>query len=49
MQAGLLDTYKQPVATRGVLAWILSAVLFAFYLVLYFTEALGPVRPSSGG
>jgi ferredoxin-type protein NapH len=48
MQAGLLDTYQRPVATRGVLAWILSAVLFAFYLVLYFTEALGPIAQAVG-
>ena len=48
MQAGLLDTYRKPALTRGALAWALSAVLSAFYLVLYFTEALTPVARATG-
>jgi len=48
MQAGLLDTYRRPLLTRGALAWALSALLAAFYLVLYFTEALTPVARAAG-
>src|SRR5262245_23254062 len=36
MQAGLLATYQNPVSNRSALAWPLSALLFAFYLLLYF-------------
>ena len=42
MQAGLLDTYHAPVRRRGLTAWALSAVLFAAYLLLYFTEVFTP-------
>jgi polyferredoxin len=35
MQAGLLDTYHHPTRRRGGLAWILSGLLFATYLLLY--------------
>jgi len=35
MHAGLLDTYRRPVSTRGGLAVLLSLVLTAFYLLLY--------------
>ncbi|HET9316713.1 MAG TPA: 4Fe-4S dicluster-binding protein [Vicinamibacteria bacterium] len=48
MQAGLLDTYRRPLLTRGALAWALSAALAAFYLVLYFTEALTPLARAAG-
>ncbi len=36
MQAGLLSTYQHPVRNRNGLAWALSALLMAFYLLLYF-------------
>jgi polyferredoxin len=36
MQAGLLDTYRRPVATRQPIAWACSAALAGFYLLLYF-------------
>jgi ferredoxin-type protein NapH len=48
MQAGLLSTYHETVSNRSPLAWSLSAVLFAFYLLLYFTEALTPVAVAAG-
>ncbi|GDX79256.1 hypothetical protein LBMAG42_10670 [Deltaproteobacteria bacterium] len=35
MQAGLLDTYQRPTRTRGAIAWVLSAVITTFYLLLY--------------
>jgi polyferredoxin len=48
MQAGLLDTYRQPLRTRGALAWALSALLAAFYLAVYFTDVLTPVARAAG-
>lgn len=36
--AGTLGHLKHDLTHRGISAWILSAVLFAFYLVLYYTE-----------
>ena len=36
MQAGLLDTYHRPIATRQPIAWLLSATLVIAYLLLYF-------------
>jgi ferredoxin-type protein NapH len=39
MQVGLLDTYRQPASNRSWLAWSLSALLVAAYLLLYF----GPI------
>lgn len=39
MQAGLLNTYQNPVSHRSAVAWALSAVLFAFYILLYW----GPI------
>lgn len=36
MQAGLLNTYQRPVATRQPVAWACAAALFAFYVALYF-------------
>lgn len=43
MQAGLLNVYRSPVQSRGLLAWVLSAALVAFYVDLYFFEHLSPV------
>src|SRR5687768_12599224 len=40
-----MNTYQHPVSSRQPIAWALSAVLFAFYLLLYFTEHLtGPAK-----
>ena len=36
MQAGLLNTYRQPARNRSALAWGLSALLFTSYILLYF-------------
>jgi polyferredoxin len=36
MQAGLLNTYRNPASNRALLAWVLSALLFASYVLLYF-------------
>jgi polyferredoxin len=48
MQAGLLDTYHAPVRRRGLTAWALSALLFAAYLLLYFTEVFTPAAVALG-
>ncbi|KAA3634784.1 MAG: 4Fe-4S binding protein [Calditrichaeota bacterium] len=37
MQAGLLTTFKSPAKSRGYTAWILSVILFVFYILVYFT------------
>jgi ferredoxin-type protein NapH len=39
MQAGLVHTYQHGVSRRGWLAWALSGLLFAAYVLLYF----GPI------
>ena len=36
MQAGLMNTYQHPASNRSWLAWALSALLFAAYILLYF-------------
>jgi len=36
MQAGLLNTYQHPLSNRSWLAWSLSVLLFAAYILLYF-------------
>ena len=36
MQAGLLDTFHHPTRNRAAPAWVLSALLFVFYILLYF-------------
>ena len=38
IRPGLGDRLAHDVTNRGVTAWLISALLFAFYLVLYFTE-----------
>jgi len=35
MQAGLMDTYRNPVQNRSTLAWLLSGLLAIAYLLLY--------------
>jgi polyferredoxin len=36
LQAGLIHTYRQPASNRSALAWGLSFLLFAAYVLLYF-------------
>jgi hypothetical protein len=36
VQSGLLNTYQQPASNRSWLAWSLSALLVAAYILLYF-------------
>jgi ferredoxin-type protein NapH len=52
VQSGLLTTYRSPIRTRNALAWLVSAALFAFYLLLYlpgsaytpnFPDVLSPI------
>lgn len=42
-QKGTLGWLKHDITHRGVTAWALSAALFAFYVVLYWTDWLDPV------
>jgi len=37
MQTGLMTTFKSSAKTRGAIAWFISALLFAFYILVYFT------------
>lgn len=48
MQAGLLSTYKSGLRTRGMAAWIAAAILFAFYILTYFTSVPDPIARSIG-
>lgn len=48
MQAGLLRTYHVNARTRGRYGWLLSGVLFAFYLLMYFTPLFEPVAKALG-
>jgi len=48
MQAGLLKTFKINARSRGYWAWMLSAALFAFYVLMYFTEFFAPFAESIG-
>lgn len=48
MQSGLLKTYQKSVSSRGGTAWVLALVLFAFYIVIYFTNWLDPVAAKLG-
>jgi len=43
MQAGLLRTYGNSVQRRGSWAWIVSLLLFAFYVIMYFTSLFDSV------
>lgn len=45
---GRLEWLKHDLTNRGLTAWILSAVLFGFYMVLYFTDWLNPVAAALG-
>lgn len=48
MQSGLLSTYQSSVSSRGFGAWILAMVLFAFYIIMYFTAWFDPVAAAMG-
>lgn len=48
MQAGLLSTYQSSVKSRGLWAWGLSALLFAFYILIYFTPVFDPLARALG-
>jgi polyferredoxin len=43
IRPALRDRLAHDIANRGVTAWCVSACLFAFYLILYFTEWLTPI------
>jgi ferredoxin-type protein NapH len=42
-QPGTMGWLKHDITHRGLTAWLLSASLFGFYIVLYWTEWLNPV------
>ena len=47
-----MNTYQQPVSNRSWLAWALSALLFAAYILLYFGPLPGArpaLRPAAAG
>lgn len=48
MQAGLLQTYNHSVQRRGTWGWALALGLFAFYILIYFTEAFTPLAQAIG-
>ncbi len=48
VKAGTTNWLIHDVTHRGPTAWLLSAVLFSFYLILYFTEYLTPVAKGIG-
>jgi NAD-dependent dihydropyrimidine dehydrogenase PreA subunit len=47
-QVGLMQTFHQAWRARGPSAWLASGLLFLFYTLLYFTEALSPLAASLG-
>lgn len=48
MQSGLLTTFHSNLKTRGWMAWLLSAVLFAVYVLFYFTQQIQPLAQALG-
>lgn len=48
VKAGTTNWLIHDVTHRGPTAWLLSAVLFSFYLILYFTEYLTPLAKGIG-
>ena len=48
VRAGALNRLAHDITHRGVPAWALSALLFAFYLVLYYTEIFTGVARAIG-
>ena len=52
MQAGLMNTYRHPASNRSWVAWGLSLLLFAGYVLLYFggnRSAASPPTPCRTG
>jgi ferredoxin-type protein NapH len=47
-QEGLLATYREPMRSRGFVAWIAFVVFLGFYLALYFTELFTPLATALG-
>ncbi len=47
-QKGTLGWLKHDITHRGVTAWMLSAALFGFYVLLYWTDALDGVSTALG-
>lgn len=47
-RSGVAQALLHDVKNRGVSAWMLAGLLTAFYLVLYFTEALTPIANAIG-
>jgi polyferredoxin len=47
-QQGTWGYLKHNITNRGWSAWVLSALLFAFYGVLYYTDLLTPIAKSMG-
>ncbi len=48
MQTGLFSTYKSSVRTRGLWGWVAGGILFAFYILTYFTSVFDPVARTLG-
>lgn len=48
MQSGLLKTYRSNLQSRGHWAWILSLMLFGFYVLIYFSSVFDPVASKLG-
>ncbi|MFQ5608445.1 MAG: hypothetical protein ACE5GA_10900, partial [Candidatus Zixiibacteriota bacterium] len=48
MQSGLLSTYQNKVSNRSYVAWIISAALLAFYVLMYFTTVFDPLAAMLG-
>ncbi|MEM6926578.1 MAG: 4Fe-4S binding protein [Myxococcota bacterium] len=47
-QQGLMRTFRQPWRNRGVLGWIFSLSLIAFYCLLYWSDVFQPVAEALG-
>lgn len=47
-RAGAWNRFQHDLTHRGPSAWMLSAILFAFYFALYFTEWLTPAATAIG-
>lgn len=48
MQSGLLTTFRNSSQTVGFPAWMVSGLLFAFYVIMYFTGLFDPVASVLG-
>ena len=48
VRPGKIQWFKHDLTNRGITAWTLAALLFAFYLLLYYTEAFTPIAQSIG-